>query len=212
MNSNESSVTRFVPLGDNLYAAVYDDNKLYMSEDGINYNEIGNVDEIIPLLKTVHPTRPKVHGDTSDGYHTFNELYRHRGTLFIALCAFFPGMAWKSKLHDDGTMFDNMFIVGISHPTIGNMTYHLEMEHWNDCGFITELERAPEFDGHTPEDVLARIKAVGHFFGHTLKQSPLIRYENPEEANTDKPLSNMPKVKYDAYNYSNAFGRMNKDE
>ena len=38
----------------------------------------------------------KATGETSDGYHTFNELYRYRTELFAALCNLFPGRAWKS--------------------------------------------------------------------------------------------------------------------
>ena len=31
-------------------------------------------------------TQPPITGDTSDGYHTFNELYRHRAILFSVIC------------------------------------------------------------------------------------------------------------------------------
>jgi hypothetical protein len=54
-------------------------------------------------------------GEVSDGYHTFNELYEHRITLFITLCNVIEAaklngtfsqlnshIAWKSKKHSDG--------------------------------------------------------------------------------------------------------------
>lgn len=36
-------------------------------------------------------------GETSDGYHTFNELYHHRAVLFSVIVKFMQGKAWKSK-------------------------------------------------------------------------------------------------------------------
>jgi len=36
-------------------------------------------------------------GEISDGYHTFNELYRHRAVLFSVVCHCYKFFAWKSK-------------------------------------------------------------------------------------------------------------------
>jgi hypothetical protein len=93
-------------------------------------------------------------GDVSDGYHTFNELYKHRCILFSVICSLFP--AWKSKLHHDGTMYDGMFIVGIDTPE-GQISYHYDMEYWN-LFKARILEKAPEWDGS--EDVLKRILSL----------------------------------------------------
>ncbi len=65
---------------------------------------------------------------------------------------------WKSKLHSDGSSYDGWFILGINHEAGKQITYHLPLERWNDCDFATELDRAPEYDGHTQADVLQRIK------------------------------------------------------
>lgn len=98
-----------------------------------------------------------INGDTSDGYHTFNELYHHRAVLFSVIVKAFPDKAWKSKkMHHDGTMYDGMFIVGIETPS-GQATYHYEIDpYWNmfEC---QELERAPKWDGHTPQEAIDRI-------------------------------------------------------
>ena len=95
-------------------------------------------------------------GDLSDGYHTFNELYHHRAVLFSVICNSFKSCAWKSKKHNDGTMYDGMFIVGIDTPE-GSATYHYDIEpYWNMFG-VKELDKAPEWDGHTPEDAINRI-------------------------------------------------------
>ena len=45
-------------------------------------------------------------GDLSDGYHSYNELYKHRMILFSIICNQNHEVAWKSLLHHDGTMFD----------------------------------------------------------------------------------------------------------
>ena len=94
----------------------------------------------------------------SDGYHTFNELYKHRTILFSVICNTHKSISWKSKLHHDGTMYDGMFIVGIDTPD-GTCTYHCENDYW-DLFHVKELDNAPEWDGHTPDDVLIRIQSL----------------------------------------------------
>ena len=100
-------------------------------------------------------------GSLSDGYHTFDELYHHRAILFSIICNQNARYAWKSKLHADGTMYDNMFIVGMNLPIKGALypvTYHYDIEpYWNMFN-VKELERAPNWDGHTPWDVVDRLE------------------------------------------------------
>ena len=98
----------------------------------------------------------KVTGETSDGYHTFNELYHHRAVLFSVICNDRPNVSWKSKLHHDGTMFDGMFIVGIQTPE-GQATYHYDIDPYWDMFRVPELPQAPEWDGHTSEQAIERI-------------------------------------------------------
>ena len=95
-------------------------------------------------------------GDFSDGYHTFNELYHHRAVLFSVICNLFPELAWKSKLHDTGDMYDGMFIVGIETGQ-GQATYHYDIEPYWDMFKVKELEKAPKWDGHTPSEAIQRI-------------------------------------------------------
>ncbi len=97
-----------------------------------------------------------VTGDTSDGFHTFNELYHHRAVLFSLIVACFPSASWKSKQHSDGTMYDGMFIVGIE-TNWGQATYHYDVDECWDMFRCRELERAPEWDGHTPDQAIERI-------------------------------------------------------
>lgn len=110
--------------------------------------------EVIEKAPTL--TQPPITGDTSDGYHTFNELYHHRAVLFSVICNDRPEVAWKSKRHHDGTMYDGMFIVGIDTPE-GQATYHYDIDPYWDMFHVKELELAPEWDGHTPGEAIRRI-------------------------------------------------------
>ena len=117
--------------------------------------------------------KDKASGDTSDGYHTFDELYEHRTALLMALCnlraCILDGRGYldatgryvfKSRRHHDGGMYDGMFIVGINCARVGEAdewaTWHCEDEWW-DRFVVPELDRAPKWDGHTPKDALERI-------------------------------------------------------
>lgn len=108
--------------------------------------------------KTLWNTR-HVDGDTSDGYHTFNELYDHRAKLFSVIVKNYPSLCWKSKLHSDGSMFDDMFIVGIDTPS-GQATYHYNINPYWDMFECKEVERAPEWDGHTSAEAIDRITSL----------------------------------------------------
>lgn len=99
-------------------------------------------------------------GDVSDGYHTFNELYHHRAILFSVICNQNKGIAWKSKSHHDGTMYANMFIVGINTPN-GQATYHYNVNPYWHMFDVEVLEFAPEWDGHTPSQAIDRLLKFG---------------------------------------------------
>ena len=94
--------------------------------------------------------------EVSDGFHTFHELYEHRHHLFVALLNSHPDLSWKSRLHDDGTMYPgDWFIAGMDLPT-GDVSYHLEGRFW-DRVRVKALDLAPAWDGHTSQDVLVRL-------------------------------------------------------
>lgn len=102
---------------------------------------------------------------TCDGYHTFGELYEHRHALWIALCSmscFFgcAGEVWRSKRHSDGELAfgGGWFILGIGKQKGEQITYHLPMSKWDECEFAETLEKAPEWDEHTSDDVLELLK------------------------------------------------------
>lgn len=103
----------------------------------------------IPRNKYIFREHSK--GNISDGYHTFNELYHHRMILFSVICNTYKEKAWKSWKHADGTMYEDYFIVGIT-TECGDYSYHYHKDSWNKFE-VKELEKAPEWDGHEPNDV-----------------------------------------------------------
>ena len=105
-------------------------------------------------------------GESSDGFHTFNELYHHRAVLFMTLCHIFWQRAWKSKKHHDGTMYPGMFIVGLNLPD-GQATYHYDIDPYWDMFDVPVREAAPEWDGHTPTEAINRIQRFGRAIPET---------------------------------------------
>lgn len=102
----------------------------------------------------------EVDENTSDGYHTFKELYEFR-LLYNA--AWFNELAnklvvYKSKKHDNGELCfgGGWFIVVAELPT-GQISNHYESKDW-DLFQCEEKEIADEWDGHTPKDVADRIR------------------------------------------------------
>jgi len=99
-----------------------------------------------------------------DGYHTFDELYEHRITLYVTICRMLTYDSgcdvWRSKVHSDGSIFDGWFILGIHHKVGEQITYHLPLSRWEECGFADTLEKAPEYDGHSSDDVLTRLQQL----------------------------------------------------
>lgn len=102
-------------------------------------------------------------GYLSDGYHTFDELYEFRkvynAALFNEWAAVGKHGVHKSLKHNDGELCfgGGWFIVVAILPT-GQISNHYEVKDW-DLFKCVETEKALyEFDGHTAEDVINRIK------------------------------------------------------
>lgn len=114
------------------------------------------VDEMIKLLDDKTLT-----GEISDGFHTFDDLYRHRRilTIYIAKQLHMQNtleddydFVYRSKEHHDDSMFDGYFIVVFNTPR-GQYSYHYELEFWDDFDFLPEHDRADKWDGHQPDDI-----------------------------------------------------------
>ena len=132
------------------------------------------------MISVVSPVRPinvisnlytfNVDNDkVSDDYHTMQELYDTRLALCVKLfeCLhaeeligkdLLSNEPWvvKSKLHNDGTMFDGYFVIA-ANLAKGQISFHYALEHW-DKFQIPEVERIPwEYDGHKTSDVIERL-------------------------------------------------------
>jgi len=103
----------------------------------------------------------------NDTYHSFEQLYDFRlaynASLFNEWTAQGKYQVHKSLKHYDGEFCfggDNFIVVAML-PT-GQISNHYKMEHWNKFN-CEEVEKALfPFDGHTPEDVLDRLFALGN--------------------------------------------------
>lgn len=71
--------------------------------------------------------------------------------LFSIICNTYKDLAWKSWKHSDGTRYDDYFIVGVT-TALGDYTYHYHKDDW-ELFEVKELDNAPEWDGHKPEDI-----------------------------------------------------------
>jgi hypothetical protein len=104
-----------------------------------------------------------INEDTSDGYHSFKELYEFR-KLYNA--AFF-NMLWKSRdpsfgVHkslrhnNGGRCFGGGWFIVMAYLNGRQISNHYEMKDW-DLFRIPEQDRADEWDGHSAEDVATRL-------------------------------------------------------
>lgn len=114
-------------------------------------------------------------GEISDGYHTFNELYEFRKVYNAALFNEWANAdinnddgSWgnkhdvhKSWKHNNGELcFGGGWFIVVAVLPSGQISNHYEAKDW-DLFKIPETEKAKyEFDGHTPADVLKRLRSL----------------------------------------------------
>ena len=124
------------------------------------------MDRINDLLQSLKQDGQDI-SQTSDGYHTFAELYEFRKVYNAALFNEWAKFdipqynVHKSIRHHDGEYCfgGGWFIVVAVLPT-GQISNHYELKDW-DLFKIPAKDRALfEFDGHTSADVLKRLSAL----------------------------------------------------
>jgi len=104
-------------------------------------------------------------GNLSDGYHTFNELYEFRKVYNAALFNEWGKLGkydvHKSKKHFDGNdCFDGGWFIVVAILPSGQITNHYELKDWDLFNIpVFETAKYP-FDGHTPQDVITRLKNI----------------------------------------------------
>lgn len=101
---------------------------------------------------------PEDKGEISDGYHTFNELYRYRMLYNAAFFNLLPKeIVHKSKRHHDGEeCFGGGWFIVMANLPNGQISNHYELKDW-DLFQIPEKEVADEWDGHTPQEAADRL-------------------------------------------------------
>lgn len=120
-------------------------------------------DESVQAMATELLAARAVTPETSDGYHTFAELYHYRmlynAALFNEWAAANRYTVHKSIRHADGELcFGGAWFVVYAQLPTGQISNHYEMTDW-DRFRVPERERAAEWDGHTPEQVAERLAA-----------------------------------------------------
>jgi hypothetical protein len=103
--------------------------------------------------------------DTSDGYHTFKELYEFRkmynAALFNEWAKQKKHLVHKSFRHSDGEpCFGGGWFIVIAMLPTGMISNHYEEKDWDLFRIPAQETALFDYDGHTSADVLKRIKAI----------------------------------------------------
>lgn len=150
----------------------YFDGKFSIDELGkLTDKQAQAVDRLID--KAISLIHLEIDENTSDGYHTFKELYQYRmlyNAAFFNMANFTESSgltagwnAHKSLRHSDGELCfgGGWFIVIAYLPLVGQISNHYEIKDWDNFD-IPEKEKADEWDGHTPAEAAERLtKWVG---------------------------------------------------
>lgn len=91
-----------------------------------------------------------VTGETSDGHHTFNELYEHRVRLYLALCYQLGNKVFYKKDYDE------WFCIYLETER-GQISYHVPNKWLPFAEACFTHSPDHKFDGHTGADVLERL-------------------------------------------------------
>jgi len=155
--------------------------------DGFSEEEWSKIDSafIVAQAKEMEQEQRKVTENTSDGYHTFKELYEFRKAYNVALfnewgsqiktdktfCMATNGKiievttdttykydVHKSWKHNDGELcFGGGWFIVLAILPEGQISNHYKEEDW-DLFKIPEVEKAKyAFDGHNSNDVINRL-------------------------------------------------------
>ena len=91
-----------------------------------------------------------------DEYHTMEELYQQR-MLWHAMAVRGDSQTCKSLRHQDGELcFGGEYFIVITQLPTGQVSQHYKLADWH-LFHVRELKTAPNWDGHTSADVIARL-------------------------------------------------------
>lgn len=103
---------------------------------------------------------------TSDGYHTFKDLYEQRLVLSVIAFKYAQEKGWeviRSKKHfgEDNECFGGgWFIVMVISPDGKQYSYHYENKYWDLFQYAKTVDHAPKWDGHTSKDVTRLLQLI----------------------------------------------------
>jgi hypothetical protein len=125
---------------------------------------IEKVKELCHQAKEMEDDANKITENTSDGYHTFKELYEIRKAYNVALFNEWGKYnvplynVHKSRKHHDGELcFGGGWFIVVAMLPIGQISNHYEAKDW-DLFKIPETDKSLfKFDGHTTKDVIDRL-------------------------------------------------------
>lgn len=112
-----------------------------------------------------NPAGTVITGETSDGYHTFNELYEFRkaynAALFNEWAASGKYNIHKSKRHFEGEeCFGGGYFVVVAMLPNGQISNHYKLDDW-DMFNVPAFDKAKfKYDGHVGADVLQRLNSL----------------------------------------------------
>jgi len=153
-------------------------DQLYRTQWALNCEASYLLDPVVAILKAELAKPEQVSGDTSDGYHTFNELYEFRkaynAALFNEWAASNKYSVHKSKRHFDGEdCFGGGWFIVVAQLPDGQISNHYEMKDW-DKFLLPETDKAMfEYDNHTGADVLQRLFSLRQAIEQAEKQEPV---------------------------------------
>lgn len=130
----------------------------------------------VGLLISKYIIKPKITGSTSDGYHTFDELYYYRllynanlvNTIIYNNSKFsadfrLPINIYKSYKHSDGELcFGGGWFVVVMETPFGQITNHYENKYY-DMFCCPGVDVAPVWDGHTPQQAAERLDKLNDY-------------------------------------------------
>lgn len=129
----------------------------------------------VGLLIGKYVFKTKITGSTSDGYHTFDELYFYRllynanlvNTIiyknFYNSNFRLPINIYKSYRHFDGEFcFGGGWFVVVMETPFGQITNHYENKYY-DMFCCPSLNVAPPWDGHTPQQAAERLYKLNDY-------------------------------------------------
>ena len=120
------------------------------------------MDLIEKINKEIKENKHEIDTDLiSDTWHTFKELYNHRSILYIKLCKELSMKkdfwVFKTKKHDDESIMEGYFILGVKLPDNSYISYHMNIENWTLCDFAQEIQKSPIKGKYTSNDALTNL-------------------------------------------------------